>query len=197
MTRRHFCGRFLYHATAFIILFLLSSKSYADLAIPNFCQVLRCDAGGKNCEETLENCTVVEQKYLPPVKQTKFIPVPGQQGNNPSPPGNLGSGSTPGDFDGAPIGEPILPNGEMFFQKTDFSFPGFGPDLVFTRTYRSHADYLGVLGHGWSFNLEKRIYSAKRDTGYCGYSYFLVDGQLGMAEFNSSYKPVEPGIGLT
>lgn len=56
-----------------------------------------------------------------------------------------------------PLDPVLLHNGEFYYQVTDLFVPGRGIDFRFTRSYRSRANFKGVLGYNWSHNYEERL----------------------------------------
>jgi len=63
----------------------------------------------------------------------------------------------PSDCNNQSQGEPIeVTTGNVYFDQVDTTVPGFGPGLVFARSYNSlNASTGGVFGSGWTFSYEK------------------------------------------
>ena len=54
--------------------------------------------------------------------------------------------------------DPVNPaTGEMVVREIDLTLPGYGVEFQHVRTYRSRVEYDGPLGHGWDFNLNRRL----------------------------------------
>jgi len=97
----------------------------------------------------------VEPTY--PRRPPQSVPVPRDQGmpREPSPTGT--ANNTPQARDHA---DPVNPaNGELYMERADLSFPGFGVTFAHGRTYRSRIEYSGTLGPGWDFTYNRRLLS--------------------------------------
>jgi hypothetical protein len=99
------------------------------------------------------------------------------------------------------IGDPVSPDGDFIHSQTDVSLPGKGSDFVFTRTYRSRAIYLGILGHNWDHTYDQRLYWIQQ--GSCVGIIEYHDGRFGAVRFHEvsrstteiTYQP-DVGVGL-
>ena len=69
----------------------------------------------------------------------------------------------------------LLHNGEFIHRVTDAVLPGRGPDLRFTRIYRSRSAFVGAFGHNWTHAYAERLVPWKREGGG-GWTYVRPDG---------------------
>ena len=76
----------------------------------------------------------------------------------------------------------LLHNGEYYLQMMDLLIPAKGPHFEFKRTYRSRANFKGVLGHNWSHNYEEYLISD-------GKKIFHLDGDGRRSVYNRSACP--------
>jgi RHS repeat-associated protein len=86
--------------------------------------------------------------------------------------GGTSNPAAPG-IDQAAAGDPVnTEDGDFTQSDTDFSLPGFGPDLSFSRTYDSHVaqqetqdNTPGPLGYGWTDNWSSSLTEAQPTPG--------------------------------
>ncbi len=87
------------------------------------------------------------------------------------------------------VAEPVnVATGNFYLQETDHSIAGYGPALVFTRTYNALNPEEGALGWGWRHSLEATL---KEDTELRQVSVTYPDGHgaLYSIETDGSYTP--------
>jgi len=79
-----------------------------------------------------------------------------------------------------PVGHAMLNEVDLFdgglsLDRTEIALPGRGPELEFTRTYKSTSNAEGFLGLGWSHNLDSKLYISTCNTVLARGITFLGD----------------------
>lgn len=130
--------------------------------------------------------------YLPPSAFAYHDP-PADQGHSPNT--NPKDKDDPKEDDGYPCkkakgkgspGPPVfLKSGGFYYSHQDLLIPGRGLSIDMTRTYRSNDMYNGVIGHGWHFDYNARLY---RTTDSQGEYYIVVRNGDGI-RINFSENP--------
>jgi len=93
-----------------------------------------------------------------PAPPADGVDIPVDQGAPRSPEPTGTPNNNPGAAENA---DPVNPaNGELYIERVDLAFPGFGVAFAHGRTYRSRISYSGVLGPGWDFSYNRRLLNA-------------------------------------
>jgi RHS repeat-associated protein len=80
-------------------------------------------------------------------------------------------------------GDPVVDDGEFSTSVTDLSYPGFGINFEFTRSYRGRTKLFTNLGHNWDHSYDRKLYGDAVGHTYCDGSIDYQDGKLGVVHF--------------
>jgi RHS repeat-associated protein len=90
-----------------------------------------------------------------PIPPSDGILVPIDQGGPRAP---SASGRPNDNTEAADKADPVNPStGELYIDRIDLAFSGFGVEFELARTYRSRIDYSGVFGPGWDLSFNRRL----------------------------------------